>query len=335
MTHRLSNNPIRATLIVNPRAGKSAEGSIKRAFNLFVDRGVDAEILFTNHRGHAEAIARTIALESLKAPEQQKAGQRFVVAVGGDGTYNEVANGLVNSPIPMGILPLGTTSVLARELMIPKDIEGAVKTILEGEVIDANLGFIDCMNNGNPVSRYFLLMAGVGFDGETVRLVDVDKKRLFGKLAYIISGIRYFALLRDAFIRARILGGNFLEGLPDSADNDGSVLECTNLIVGKGRYYGGSFTVTKDANIRDSSFYCFATKGKGRINLMKYLVGILFNRHRGLSDTRYFETSNIYLEGDAEIQIDGDYIGRLPAHLQTKTQCLRLIVNRLLRQPNN
>lgn len=319
----LPKEGLRATLIVNPAAGKSADKSIKQAFNLLVQKGIDVELLYTERKGHAESIARDIAARSLDKGSQVN---HIVIAAGGDGTYNEVANGLVHTPIPMAILPMGTTSVLARELLIPLDIKRAVDMLVEGVVIDVNLGLIEC--SGGKTRRHFLLMAGIGFDGETVSAVNTEDKRRLGKAAYILSGIKQFASYGGNYIQAQVAENRFIHGMPDSKGDNWAVLDCTNLIVGKGAFYGGYFRVTPDASLRGRSFFCFATKLRGKMPLIRYITSIILHKHLKLSDTRYFEAHEMYIVGNAHIQIDGDYIGILPANLTVLERCLRMVVGR-------
>ncbi len=319
--------PKRATLIANPTAGGGTERLIKKAYNLLVDRDIDVELLYTDHKGHAESIAREV-VRGLEGRGTEAPTGHIVIAAGGDGTYNEVANGLVHTQIPMAILPMGTTSVLAREIKIPLDIERSIRTLFDGVLIEANVGLIECYGQGQGVRRYFLLMAGIGFDGDTVRAVDTDKKKKIGKFAYIFQGVRQFARYKGYNIQVHMAENRFIIGKPDSVGPNWAVLDCSNLIIGKGAHYGGPFTITADASLMDNYFFAFATKGKRRTDLIRQVIRIVFNRHHNLPDSRYFQTRRMYIEGNAPIQIDGDYIGTLPANLIVVERALRLLVGR-------
>jgi diacylglycerol kinase family enzyme len=320
--------PKSATLIANPTAGGGSERLIKEAYNLLVDRDIEVELFYTDHKGHAETIARGVA-RGLEVRGTEDLAGHIVIVAGGDGTYNEVANGLVHTQIPMAILPMGTTSVLAREIKIPLNIERAVETITEGVLIEANLGLIECYIQSQKTRRYFLLMAGIGFDGDTVRAVATDKKKKIGKLAYILQGFKQFVHYTGYSIQIQMAENRFITGRPDAAGPDWAILDCGNIIIGKGAHYGGPFTITADASLLDNTFFAFATKGKSRLDILRQVIWIVLNRHQNLPDSSYFEARRMYIEGDAPIQIDGDYIGTLPANLTVAERALRLLVGRL------
>jgi YegS/Rv2252/BmrU family lipid kinase len=229
-----------------------------------------------------------------------------VIAAGGDGTYNEVANGLVHSNIPMAILPLGTTSVLAKELKIPSTIERALNIALDGKVQTIHLGRITTAS----LTRHFLLMAGIGFDGETVCGVNPWIKKIAGKGAYILSGIKTILRYNPSPITLKY----------DSEQQSGY-----NVIIGKASCYGGDFKITPDAKLTEPSFYVFLMHQKGRLNLIRYISGIIKGGHLKLKDISYFRASEIEIQGNAHIQIDGDYLGTTPAKIDVAPDALQLI----------
>lgn len=301
------------TLIGNPFAGKWAEKNINIAYNILKKKGFDTDIKFTRYRGHAEKIAREIVNINEKANYDN-----IVISAGGDGTYNEVANGLINSNVPMAILPMGTTSVLAIELKIPKIIEETLESIIDGAIVQINTGIIECQNNGEEIKRHFLLMAGIGFDAEAVKGMNTEFKKTVGKLAYIISGFKILLKNTQHLITANIVQEN----------GNIETIKCSNIIIGKASHYGGYFRVTPDASLIKSYFYCFLTHGVTRLDLIKYISGIVTHRHLGFSDVEYKKAHSITLVGNAPIQIDGDYIGELPARITIGENTLKLIVKK-------
>ena len=106
----------------------------------------------------------------------------IVIAAGGDGTINEVVNGLAGSKIKMGIIPLGTANAFAAEFDIPFDVVKACGVIIKGKTKTIDLGIAK--------KRYFALCAGVGFDANTIKGVKLREKKLFGSFAFVLSGIR-------------------------------------------------------------------------------------------------------------------------------------------------
>ncbi|WP_422305475.1 diacylglycerol/lipid kinase family protein [Candidatus Binatus sp.] len=151
---RFSTN--RCVIIYNPHAGKlKNRGSdrLERARRILTEAGYEATLVPTAGPGAAVGLARRWATE----------GVGLIVAAGGDGTINEVAEGMVHSAVPLGILPAGTANVLASETGMSSNLETAARDLLTYTPERISLGRLD-FNNGSPARRHFLLMAGVGLD---------------------------------------------------------------------------------------------------------------------------------------------------------------------------
>lgn len=315
-------------LIGNPVAGGGALKNIKRAVALLEGRGCSVQLMLTSKKGDAESFAKQISAEfRVKSQELEKnlpltpyPSSLLVIAAGGDGTYNEVANGLVYSDIPMAILPLGTTSVLAKELKMPGGLENALDVALTGKIQAIHLGRITCTRHSSPVTRHFLLMAGIGFDGETVYRVDEKIKKLSGKGAYILSGIKALINYNPSQITLKIKSQNSGSLSPNSE------LIGYTAIVGKASCYGGDFKITPDARLTEPYFYVFVAHGKRRLDLIRYIAGIVTGKHLGFRDISCFKTAEIRIEGNAHIQIDGDYLGKLPASVSLAVDALKLVM---------
>lgn len=211
-------------IIVNPAAKNASGGKIALGVSLLQDAGYEVKTLLTAKRGDAEGFAKHAVDE----------GIHFVIACGGDGTFNEVMNGIAYTTTKMAIVPLGTTNVLAKELGIPEDVRGAVARAVEGQARSISLGQIRCYSGSGCLTRYFCLMAGIGFDGLSVYGVNPWLKKYSGEGAYILSGLKN--LLRAP-----------LEPLKIAFDRT----ECKgySAIIGKASKYGGHFKVTPDANL--------------------------------------------------------------------------------------
>ncbi len=321
-------------LIGNPVAGRNGLVRIKKAASIFDNQGHNVKLLLTAKKGDAESFARQISIERQLEPSDSES--LLVIAAGGDGTYNEVANGLLFSGIPMGVLPLGTTSVLAREIGMPKNINDAVSALINGPIKTVHLGRVayhDSSTN-SPAVRCFLLMAGIGFDGEAVHGVNDKIKRYIGKGAYVISGImtllRYNPIIFQMKCRGQIISaGRDMrisvfkdEGVPIM---DKLVINAYNAIISKASCYGGDFKVTPDADISKPFFHVFAAQGSGRLSLLRYAIGVIRGKHLGFEDVCYFKTSEIDITGQGRIQIDGDYLGDLPAKMDILPEALKLV----------
>ncbi|HXW68956.1 MAG TPA: diacylglycerol kinase family protein [Dissulfurispiraceae bacterium] len=301
-------------LIGNPIAGGGAAFKIKKASDFLITRGYDVKLMFTGRKGDAEAFAAGAAGQPV----------RLVIAAGGDGTYNEVANGLIRSGIPMAILPLGTTSVLARELHIPLSLKKALAVALNGTIQTVNLGKItfagddSLSDHAACVTRHFLLMAGIGFDAETTQGVNERIKKFTGKGAYFLSGIK--TLLHYS-------PGPITLSIRQDPEDSASARNVTgySAIIGKASCYGGTFKATPDASLTEPFFYVFVTHKKNRKSLFRYIIGVITGKHITFKDISYFKASEIIVHGQSPVQIDGDYEGTTPAKLEVERDVLRLV----------
>ena len=287
-------------LINNPEAKKSSERKIMLASRFLELRGYKVEVFFTTHRGHAENIARK-ALD--KSPS-------LIIAAGGDGTFNEVINGIAGSEAPMAILPLGTTNVLAKELGIPENVEGAMEIAVGRTPKPVSLGKIVITRHSSLVTRHFCLMAGIGFDGEAVFGINEAFKKFSGKGAYIYNGIKTLCRFDPGEL---------------TFDVDGKSYSGFSAIVGKASRYGGNFRVTPDARLTDPALYICIFKGKKRLDIFRYVVGVATGSHLGFKDVEYLKAEKIQIDGKAHIQLDGDYFGKTPAKIEVAPDLVRLI----------
>lgn len=284
----------KVVLIGNPIAGGGALKKIKKAEKILKNKGILVETLLTKKKGDAQGFAKGI-----------KNREILVIAAGGDGTYNEVVNGLAFSETPMAILPMGTTSVLAKELKIPDNIEKAIDIALRGNVQKIHLGRIKNQEN----QRLFILMAGIGFDGMAVFGVDSEKKKYFKKIAYILSGIR--TLINYAPKELKIY--------------DSAMKKAYSAVVCKASCYGGSFRIAPDASLKEPNFYVFLSKTRSKFELSLQILGVIIGKHIKMMNTDYFKTEALKITGDAHVQIDGDYFGKTPVEIEIIRDALNLV----------
>ncbi|MCS7215041.1 MAG: diacylglycerol kinase family lipid kinase [Thermodesulfovibrio sp.] len=285
-------------LIGNPIAGGGALKKIKKAEDIIRSKGIPVEVLLTQKQGDAESFARHIK-------SSFDSESILVIAAGGDGTYNEVLNGLAFSQIPMAILPMGTTSVLAKELKIPKNIQKAVEIAILGSVNKIHLGSIE----NNQKQRFFILMAGVGFDGKAVFEVNLRAKKSLKKIAYIISGIKVLLKYKPN----------------ELIINCSEQKKAYSIVVCKASCYGGNFKIAPDANLRVPSLYAFMSKTKSRLGITLQILGIILGLHLKMKNIDYFEVERLKISGDAHIQIDGDYFGKTPVEIKVIENALKLV----------
>ena len=287
-------------LISNPTAKRASDRKIAQASRYLMSKGYKVEVLFTEKKGNAESLARE-AIRELPS---------LIIAAGGDGTFNEVINGIAGSEIPMAILPLGTTNVLAKEIGIPENVEGAMEIAVTGTTKTISLGKIAITRPSSLVSRYFVLMAGIGFDGETVFGINETFKKISGKGAYIFSGLKVLPVFNPHEL---------------TFDIDGKTYSGYSAIISKTAKYGGDFKITPDARLTDPTLYICLFKGKKRLDVLRYVFGIATGSHLRFKDIEYLKAKRIQIDGNAHIQIDGDYFGTTPAKIEVAPNTLRLI----------
>jgi YegS/Rv2252/BmrU family lipid kinase len=283
-------------VIGNPSAGACGE-SVIRSVAAFLRRYARrVEVGVTRARGDAEALCR----------EAVRAGSDLVVAAGGDGTINEVVNGLAGSDATLGIVPLGTANVLALETGIPTDPERACRLLLHGRPRALSLGLAG--------RRHFVLMAGAGFDGLVVYSIAKAAKKRPGKGAYVAAGLR-------ALLTARVpLLSVTAPGMPD--------LTGTGIVVGNGRLYGGTFSVTPGARLEEPRLQVCLFKSRRRIDWAGYAWGVLRGRHHLYGNVSLFKTERVRVTSEEKVyvQADGDLLGTLPMDFSVAPYRLNVVL---------
>ncbi len=253
------------------------------------------EVVDTKKAGDAENLARDAA----------GTDEWDVLAVaGGDGTLNEAANGLIGSRLPLGIIPIGTANVLAREIALPMDAEGIAHTLQSGADFKIYPGLV----NG----RVFLMMVGAGFDGRVVAKVSNELKRFLGKGAYLVLAL------------AEIFRGPSSELCVEVED---SKYTATWVVVSNTRLYGGPYRMAPTANIEVSGFVVTLFRSQTPWGRIRDLFGIAINQSGVPWGATMLSAKNVSLTGDNEVmQVDGDFFGSLPATLEVSPQPLNLII---------
>ena len=277
-------------VILNPAArSERAKKSWKRIENF-----PHCTLRTTTAPGDARAVAERAVAE----------GFTTIVAAGGDGTVNDVVNGIAGSDLTLGILPVGTMNVFAAELGIPGDLDAAWAVIRAGHTRRVDLARAN--------SRYFVQLAGVGLDAQVVQETSRNFKRNFGPLSYVISA---------AQIAARKPPRLLVEA--DGVEREGSF-----VLIGNGRYYGGPVAVFKDARIDDGLLDVLIFKNLGYLDIARYLGTIFMGKHTNLADVEYFQTKKAAVRSDQDVpvEVDGEVIAQLPITFRISSRKLRVLV---------
>jgi len=231
----------------------------------------------------------------------------FVLVAGGDGTLNEVIQGLVGSATAVGVVPIGTVNVWARELALPRDPVEAVREQVLGQVRRIDLG----RANG----RYFLLMAGLGFDAEAVHAVEGEPKRLFGPIAFFVVGL--LAALRTS-------------GTPLRVRADGTSFETTAALVtiGNTRLWAGAVQITHHATAVDGLLDVCFFPGRSLWRKMWHLGLVLIGQHDDDPEVTYMQVRELLIVGrwPMPLQVDGEPFGTTPARVEIVPEAIRALV---------
>jgi diacylglycerol kinase (ATP) len=280
--------------IYNPAAGRNRRRKFDAVVNLLRNRGCAVTVRESAHPGHAEALAR----------EAASGGFGVVAAAGGDGTVNEVVNGLAEARAALGIIPLGTANVVADEIGLRKDAASVARALAEGPIRPIRVGVV----NG----RRFVMMAGAGFDANVVARVPLGLKKVLGPLAYVwTAGLQGF---RDPYA-------------PCEVTIDGVRHRSVSVVACNGRRYGGPFLAAPDADLAAGSFQVILMKGRGWFSVARYGAALLFGKVGIWPDVEVRRGCAVVIDGapGQPVQADGDIVARLPARIEIDPQPVRLV----------
>lgn len=290
----------RIKLIANPISGGDSRPRIQKACACLEHSGAQVDLFLTGKRGDARECAAQLDVDQYD----------LVLAAGGDGTLNEVANGLAGRGLPLAFLPLGTANVMALEMGLPSTLEGACQVALTGSSKPV------CLVRAN--ADYFLMMVGAGFDAAAVRAVNARLKRITGKLAYLVAGVQAF--LRGGFRAFKIQAA------------DGESFTAWHAIISNIRLYGGRFEMVPGGGLETICLTACVVDRPGRIALLQFWLRILL-RGRLLGAVRRIESGSFQLIGDGvPLQIDGDDVGNIPLNISCEPGKLTLLFPETLQQ---
>lgn len=264
--------------------------------------------------GHNVSVAPTTGPRTAAAIARDYAGRGadLVLAAGGDGTINEVAEGLVHTPVPLGILPAGTANVLASEMKLSSRLARAAERLRESQPHRISVGHLTCENG--TVSRHFLLMAGVGLDAHIVYEVSAPLKAFAGKVAYWVAGWAF-------------LGRRLAEF---QVEVNGHRKTCSFALASKVRNYGGDFEIAREVSLFDDRFEVVLFEGRSSVRYVKYFTGLVLNRVEGMRGVTVLREKCLKLSSPDDervyVQIDGEYAGHLPAQVRIVPDALTLLV---------
>lgn len=289
----------RALVIHNPTAGRRRRAMLAEVVEALRRRGVTVDIQATAGPGDATTLAAAAS----------RTRHDVICAAGGDGTINEVANGLLraDNPPPLAVIPLGTANVLAIELGLPVGAAALAALIADGGERAVHPALAD--------GRAFLLMAGAGFDAAVVHGVRRPVKRLLGKGAYVLQTL--IEALRYRFP-------------PLTVEVDGGTHTARMVVACKGRHYGGPHVAAPAARLDADSVQVCLFHGGGLGAQLRYGLALLRGRVADLADVTVVTAREVTIRAPGAtapvpVQVDGDAEAVLPIRITMAARPLTLI----------
>ena len=276
-------------------------------------------------RRHLDTIAAECALKQTLAPggarslatEAVNEGFETIVAAGGDGTLNEVLNGIGDADggldrARLGVLPLGTVNVFAKEIGLPMGLDACWQILRAGKEARIDLPRVEYVLKGVLTRRYFAQLAGAGLDARAIELVDWELKKKLGPLAYVWAGM---AALRGQASQITAVNG--------SRSASGEL-----ALVGNGRFYGGRYRLFPQADLRDGLLEVCVFPKANWLTLIRCTGMVLGGQDlpEGVAQTFRAETLTFSSASPTPLEVDGENIGHLPATFSIQREKLRVVV---------
>jgi diacylglycerol kinase (ATP) len=287
-------------LIYNPAAGKfrrNPERTLQRTTDALGRASLRPLLIPTEEAGHATELAA----------EAVRDGADLILVLGGDGTINEVVNGMIGSRAHLGVLPGGTANVLAMELGLGSSLERAIGRLALCAPRQISIGRL--CQPGKP-ARHFLMMAGAGFDAQVVCDLNPGLKAKTGKLAYWVAGFSQI-VKRVGQLETRINGDTY---------------PCGFTLAARVRNYGGDLELARGASLLNDEFETVMFEGSNPLRYAFYMLAVAVKQVQKMPGVHTVRSKRVELAGDAPIQIDGEYVGRSPATIEIVPDALTLLV---------
>lgn len=315
---------MKAILIINPSSGKmkremppilrwTLKKLERRLSGLFKPKITDDDIIeevknkcdeakikldikFTKYPKHATKLA-----------EAAKDKYELIIVAGGDGTINEVINGMAESKATLVIIPFGSTNVLARELGIPNDPKKAAELISKGKKIKMDLGYAKTSKE----SRYFSMMLDVGPFAQVIKDTTPEFKKRWGKFAYPLRLIKL--LFRYKWHKIYV---------KHKAESTGYFVIIANI-----KYYGGEYEIADKANIRDGLLDLVIINRKNPWDIIVLIFSFTTGKLNKFLRKEYYRTkeAEIYSHHNMQIQVDGEVLGMAPVKVEIIPKAINVI----------
>ncbi len=299
-------------LIVNPAAGSGEfQKLVVEAADYLSTLECSVKRVETQRKGDAVRLAQEAAREAFDV----------AVVVGGDGTINEVCNGLAGTNTALGVLPAGTANVYAADVGIPiwwplnpGAVRAGADIIVNGQQRRIDLGRVFFPDGA---SRYFLMWCGIGLDAAISQVVRPEDTRRLGYGAWIVSGL----MVAFDFMgtRATII-----------TDTETTRKRILLSVVSNGQLYGRVWRVAPEAKMDDGALDVAVMAGHGWPSTIKHVIGLTFGQHVKDPDFFLYRTRQLYLSAKERlpVHVDAEPIGHTPVRIETVPQALKVVLPR-------
>ncbi|MBU2009836.1 MAG: diacylglycerol kinase family lipid kinase [Chloroflexi bacterium] len=325
---------MQAELIYNPCGGQ-----------VVVRRELDYVVALLSRCGWSVALRETSKpFEATElAHRAVRRGAKVVIAAGGDGTVNEVANGLLNTDVALGVLPMGTTNSWALQMGIPalnpmlpgtkvvkliagleeriarplpanyyrKVLLDAARVLVEGRTVAVDVGELS--------GRHFLMWAGIGLDAAVTESISLKEKRALGSWAYVFTAIRSGYRYSSTDVRLSL---------------DGEVVKTSTplIVVSNIQLYGGVMSIGAKACVNDGKLDVCVFKGDGFFTFVQHALNVLSHRHIRDPKIEYYQCSEIVIESACSlpVHLDGEPFTKTPVAIYTVPSSLKVIVPKIV-----
>lgn len=300
--------------VVNPKSANGATGKRWAELAATIARTLsDFGVEFTHGPMDAMRITRTAI----------KNGYECIVAVGGDGTINEVTNGffedgkVINPNAALGVLPRGTGGDFRKTFDWDLDSAAAIKRLATPDTRPFDVGQVDFIGlDGKPQVRYFANICSFGVSGLVDREVNNTSKAFGGTVSFMLGSFKALTSYTDQRVRVRFDGGPAEE------------VDVTTFSVANGKYFGGGMKVAPEADVSDGIFDITIWTGYGLKDFVIRSKGVYSGAHVNWKGTRQLRAKSVHAESDHEVLIDcdGEQPGKLPCTMTILPGAIRLKV---------
>lgn len=287
---------LRALIIVNPVAGKTCKHwpAIKRVFK---EEEYDVDVQFTEERGHATVIAA------------EANGFDVITSVGGDGTLNEIVNGIMEKDVVVSVIPTGTGNDFVKSAGLFTDCITAAHNVFSENIRHIDVG--SATYDGGK--RYFIGVAGMGFDGLVSKTTSSVNKPKAGTIPYLLGVLKHLAEYKSMQVSLTV-------------DEVTLEQEVMFVDVANGKYVGCGMTIAPHAEVDDGLFDVIVIGNFGRIESLIRLPTLYRGTHLNNSRVGFFRGQHVELhsEDSLSIHVEGEYIGQTPAAFDIHKKALKV-----------